>query len=126
MRHTVTCVTRYGQDVDVNEDRILTNLRKGVVEFCVLALLRSDRAYGFELVRSLKKDDLIASEGTLYPLLARLHSGGMVTTEWVESDSGRPRKYYTLTAQGLVYLNTFERAWGTIRHAVDHTLKERP
>lgn len=107
----------------VDEDRILTNLRKGVVELCVLALLRSGRTYGLDLVRSLKDDGLIASEGTLYPLLARLHSGGMVETEWVESDAGRPRKYYTLTAQGSVYLDTFEQAWGAIRDAVDHKLK---
>lgn len=107
----------------VDEDRILTNLRKGVVEFCVLAHLRVGRAYGFDLARTLQDDGLIASEGTLYPLLTRLRSAGMVETEWVESDAGRPRKYYTLTPQGADYLTTFEQSWGTLRDTVDRTLR---
>lgn len=123
MHHTLTCIAWYRQVMVADEDRILTNLRKGVVEFCVLALLRSGRTYGFDLVRSLKEDGLIASEGTLYPLLTRLHAGGMVAAEWVESNAGRPRKYYTLTARGLAYLDTFEQAWGTIRDSVDQTLR---
>lgn len=106
-----------------DEERILTNLRKGVVEFCVLAHLRTERTYGFDLVRKLESDALIASEGTLYPLLTRLRSAGMVETEWVESHDGRPRKYYTLTARGADYLDTFERVWAATRDAVDQTMR---
>lgn len=105
------------------EERILTNLRKGVVEFCVLAHLRGERAYGFDLARKLEEEGLIASEGTLYPLLTRLRSAGMVETEWVESEAGRPRKYYSLTSLGVDHLGTFERTWTAIRDTVDRTIR---
>lgn len=118
----MTCVAWYGRSMAA-EDRILTNLRKGVVEFCVLAHLRDGRAYGFDLVRRLEEDGLIASEGTLYPLLTRLRSAGLVEAEWEESDAGRPRKYYGLTPQGIERLDAFERAWAPIRDTVDRTLR---
>ncbi|MDM4764399.1 PadR family transcriptional regulator [Galbitalea sp. SE-J8] len=109
--------------MDAPEERILTNLRKGVLEFCVLAYLQAGRTYGLDLARRLETDRLIASEGTLYPLLARLRSAGMVETEWVESDAGRPRKYYTLTNLGAEYLDAFRSAWAPLRDTVDRTVR---
>ncbi|MEZ3160982.1 PadR family transcriptional regulator [Microbacterium sp. BWT-B31] len=105
------------------DDRVTTNLRKGVLEFCVLAHIQAGDAYGFELARVLEADGLIAGEGTLYPLLTRLRSSGLVETRWVESDAGRPRKYYTLTPVGVAQLEAFQRAWIPLRDAVDQTMR---
>jgi PadR family transcriptional regulator PadR len=80
---------------------VLSQLRRGILEYCVLALLRDDDRYGFELVRALSNvDGLVTSEGTIYPLLTRLRKDQYVTTFWRESDSGPPRRYYRLTEAG--------------------------
>ena len=76
-------------------------LRKGCLELAVLAALWDGKLYGLEILRQLESDsDLIVSEGTVYPLLSRLKELGLVTSEWVESDAGHPRKYYALTSAG--------------------------
>jgi len=108
-----------------SDDRVTTNLRKGVLEFCVLARIASGDAYGFELARELQADGLIAGEGSLYPLLARLRTGGLVDTRTEESTSGRPRKYYRLTPAGHAQLAAFRAAWVPLRDAVDHAMGER-
>jgi PadR family transcriptional regulator PadR len=80
---------------------VLTQLRRGTIEYCVLAVLAGGQEYAFELVRRLAAvDGLVTSEGTIYPLLSRLRRDGLVTTTWQESDAGPPRKYYRLTAAG--------------------------
>ena len=80
---------------------VLTQLRRGTIEYCVLAVLADSEEYAFELVRRLSAvDGLVTSEGTIYPLLARLRRDGLVTTTWQESDAGPPRKYYQLTPAG--------------------------
>jgi len=94
-----------------------------VLEFCVLAHIQAGRAYGFELARVLEADGLIAGEGTLYPLLTRLRSSGLVDTEWAESEAGRPRRYYTLTPAGIRQLEAFQHAWAPLRDAVDRTMR---
>jgi PadR family transcriptional regulator PadR len=79
----------------------VTQLRRGTLEYCVLALLRDGRRYGFELVRTLSAaDGLLVSEGTIYPLLSRLRRDQLVTTSWQESETGPPRRYYQITAVG--------------------------
>ena len=79
----------------------LSQLRRGALEYCVLALLRDEELYGFELVRQLSASGgLVTSEGTIYPLLTRLRKEELVTTFWRESDSGPPRRYYRLTDAG--------------------------
>jgi PadR family transcriptional regulator, regulatory protein PadR len=76
-------------------------LRKGCLELAILAALWNGKLYGLEILRQLESDsDLIVSEGTVYPLLSRLKAMGLVRSEWVESDSGHPRKYYALTPSG--------------------------
>jgi PadR family transcriptional regulator PadR len=76
-------------------------LRKGCLELAILAALWNGKLYGLEILRQLESDsDLIVSEGTVYPLLSRLKAMGLVRGEWVESDSGHPRKYYALTPSG--------------------------
>jgi PadR family transcriptional regulator PadR len=82
-------------------DKWEVQLRKGCLELAILAALWSGKLYGLEILRRLESDsDLIVSEGTVYPLLSRLKALGLVRSEWVESESGHPRKYYALTAAG--------------------------
>ena len=104
------------------EDRGFAQLRRGVAEFCLLAVLTEDERYGFDLVRTLSDAGLVAGEGTVYPLLARLARDGYVTTTWRESPSGPPRKYYAVTASGRDALGQFAREWRQFRGAVDNML----
>jgi len=103
----------------------ISQLRRGVLEFCVLALLRDEERYGFEIVRTLTEiDGMVTTEGTLYPLLGRLRRDGAVETTWRESPAGPPRRYYRLTPAGDAALVAFSHEWGRFRDAVD-TLLER-
>ena len=99
----------------------MAQLRRGVLEFCVLSLLREEELYGFDLVRRLSEvDGMVISEGTIYPLLSRLRRQGWVTTRWVESESGPPRRYYGLAPDGRSALRDFTLEWRRFRDAVDH------
>jgi PadR family transcriptional regulator PadR len=87
-------------------------LRKGSLELAVLAALWEGRLYGLEILRRLESDsDLIVAEGTVYPLLSRMKALGFVESEWVESDSGHPRKYYRLTSPGRQRALEMARIW---------------
>jgi len=101
----------------------LTQLRRGVLEYCVLSLLRGEELYGFDIVRRLGEvEGLVTSEGTIYPLLSRLRRDGWVTTSWQESESGPPRRYYALTASGRTALAGFIEEWGRFRDSVEQLL----
>jgi PadR family transcriptional regulator, regulatory protein PadR len=104
-------------------DTAISQLRRGVLEFCVLALLRGGERYSYELVRALgDADGLVTTEGTLYPLLGRLRREGLVDTTWRESPSGPPRRYYRLTADGQSALAGFVAEWTRFRGSVDTLL----
>ncbi len=99
---------------------LASSLRRGTLEFCVLALLHDRPRYGVELVRELGAAETLAtSEGTLYPLLSRLRRSGWVRTSWQESPAGPPRRYYELTRDGRTALAHFRREWAAFRDAVD-------
>jgi PadR family transcriptional regulator len=100
----------------------LTELRRGIVEHCVLALIRDHESYAFEIVRVLGAQGLVTSEGTIYPLLARLRRDGLVATVWRESSSGPPRRYYRITDDGRRALDAFVVDWTAFRDAVDALL----
>ncbi len=103
---------------------LLAQLRRGTLEYCVLALLRDEELYGFELVRRLElAEGLITSEGTIYPLLARLRREGWVDTRWQESPSGPPRKYYRLTTAGSEALRHFIAEWENFTKGVNGILE---
>ncbi|WP_307204540.1 PadR family transcriptional regulator [Nocardioides zeae] len=104
-----------------SEAQVLANLRRGVVDHCVLAALRSGERYGLDIARELE-GTLLAGTGTLYPLLSRLRKAGLVTTSWQESSEGPPRRYYRLTGDGDAALQAFEAAWSPFRDAVDGAL----
>jgi PadR family transcriptional regulator PadR len=101
----------------------LTELRRGVVEHCVLALLRHGESYAFDLIRVLAARGLVTSEGTIYPLLARLRRERLVTTSWRESGTGPPRRYYQITDDGRRALEAFAVEWSGFRDAVDGVLE---
>jgi PadR family transcriptional regulator PadR len=101
----------------------LTELRRGVLGQCVLAIARDEEVYAFELVRRLSDaGGLMTSEGTIYPLLARLRREGLVETTWRESAAGPPRRYYRTTAAGERALAAFHADWAAFRDAVDGLL----
>jgi PadR family transcriptional regulator, regulatory protein PadR len=100
--------------------RAESQLRKGVLEYCVLGLLRDGPRYGVELLEVLGTVSVMTtSQGTIYPLLARLRRDGLVDTTWQESPSGPPRRYYVLTGQGRAALAEFTEIWPHFRDAVD-------
>ena len=110
--------------MEPGDSAILTHLRRGALEHCVLALLDGEPRYGLDIARRLGDDGvLLSGEGTLYPLLARLRKQGLVESTWAESTTGPPRRYYSLTEQGRIALASFQRTWTTFRDAVDATLQ---
>jgi PadR family transcriptional regulator PadR len=100
---------------------VLSQLRRGALEYCVLGLLSREERYGFDLVRRLgAMDGMVTGEGTLYPLLSRLQKDGRVATTWRDSDAGGPpRKYYAITAKGRRALDEFAAEWTRFRDTVD-------
>jgi PadR family transcriptional regulator PadR len=93
-------------------DKWEVQLRKGCLELAILAALWDGKLYGLEILRRLESDsDLIVSEGTVYPLLSRLKALGLVRSEWVASDAGHPRKYYTLTPAGKQRVREMAGMW---------------
>ncbi|MFT9671189.1 PadR family transcriptional regulator [Streptomyces rhizosphaericola] len=105
-----------------NEDAKRQQLRKGVLEYCVLVLLRDGPKYGVELLKSLQETALATSQGTVYPLLSRLRRDELVVTTWQESSVGPPRRYYELTDAGRTALDSFTGLWPAFRDTVDHLL----
>ncbi|MEJ5913154.1 PadR family transcriptional regulator [Pseudokineococcus sp. 1T1Z-3] len=107
--------------------KVTAQLRRGVLEHCVLALLRTREMYTLDLVRELARvSGQSVSEGTLYPMLTRLRRDGKVTTTWHESASGPPRKYFALTDQGRGALETFVVGWRDFTTAIDALLAAPP
>jgi PadR family transcriptional regulator PadR len=106
-------------------DRV-AQLRKGVLELAILGLLRAGESYGGEIVLALSgRPGLDASAGTVYPILSRLKTSGLVDTTWVESASGPPRKYYRLSTAGSAALTEGTQAWRGLVHALDSLLEEK-
>ncbi len=100
-----------------------TQMRKGLLEFCILKSIATEKAYASDILQRLKKADLIVVEGTIYPLLNRLKDSGALEYSWQESKSGPPRKYYTLTKKGKDDLKLLEQAWQEINEAVTSLFK---
>ena len=96
---------------DTNADNIKAQMRKGVLEYCILSMLKGGDAYVSLLISSLKDARMIVVEGTLYPLLTRLKNQGMLNYRWEESTQGPPRKYYSLTDKGREVLAEMDMAW---------------
>jgi PadR family transcriptional regulator, regulatory protein PadR len=107
-------------------DAQVAQMRRGLLPYCVLAMLRDTERYGFELVQALGSvDGMVTGQGTIYPLLSRLRRQGLVGTTWRESAAGPPRRYYQLTEAGRTALAGFTRDWTQLRDSVDTLLGAR-
>ncbi|MFC5624325.1 PadR family transcriptional regulator [Algoriphagus winogradskyi] len=89
-------------------------MRKGLLEFCVLHIISRGEVYTSDLIEELTQAQMIVVEGTLYPLLNRLKSASLVEYRWVESESGPPRKYYSITEEGKSFLSTLSNTWDSL------------
>ena len=101
-------------------------MRKGILEFCILSILQHGEAYPSDIIGQLKESKLIVVEGTLYPLLTRLKNSGLLTYRWEESTSGPPRKYYTLTEFGTEFTQDLEITWSSLSTSVDKIKNSKP
>lgn len=102
----------------MNVDNIKSQMRKGMLEYCILLLLHRQKSYASDIIGRLKEAQLIVVEGTLYPLLTRLKNDGLLNYEWVESTQGPPRKYYALSPEGENFLRELEGAWDQLANTV--------
>lgn len=104
----------------MNIDNAKSQMRKGMLEYCVLLLLRDRPAYASDIIQQLKEAQLLVVEGTLYPLLTRLKNDGLLSYAWQESTQGPPRKYYALTDLGETFLSGLDTAWTELSNTVNH------
>lgn len=103
----------------MNIENVQAQMRKGVLEFCILNVISKQEAYASDIIDALKNAKLLVVEGTLYPLLTRLKNEGLLCYTWEESKSGPPRKYYKLTPEGQIMLLEMTKTWHELQHAVD-------
>lgn len=103
----------------MNIENTKAQMRKGILEFCILSILSQREAYPSEIIDSLKKEKMIVVEGTLYPLLTRLKNDELLQYRWEESNAGPPRKYYSLTKLGEAVLEELSNTWNELREAVN-------
>jgi PadR family transcriptional regulator, regulatory protein PadR len=105
-------------------ENVKSQMRKGVLEFCILLIASKKQIYASEILQELTKAELLVVEGTLYPLLNRLKQDGLLEYTWAESKSGPPRKYYALTPSGKTVLTQLTRHWETLNDSVRTLLKK--
>jgi PadR family transcriptional regulator PadR len=102
----------------MNIDNTKAQMRKGILEYCILSILAKKDLYTSDIIRALKENDLIVVEGTLYPLLTRQKNAGLLNYRWEESTQGPPRKYYSLTEIGRTYLKELDTSWDSLINSV--------
>ncbi len=101
-------------------DNTKIQMRKGVLEYCILSIISQREVYASEILEALKEAQLIVVEGTIYPLLTRLKNSGLLSYKWEESSEGPPRKYYQLTENGKIFLQELDNTWNDLVHTVNH------
>jgi PadR family transcriptional regulator PadR len=110
---------RLKTEENMNIENTQSQMRKGILEFCILSIIRRGEAYPSDIVEEMKAANLNILEGTLYPLLTRLKNANMLTYRWVESNSGPPRKYFSLTEKGDAFYRELEATWNELANAVN-------
>ncbi|MFP4556202.1 MAG: PadR family transcriptional regulator [Bacteroidales bacterium] len=103
----------------MNAENAKAQMRKGVLELCILSILARGDAYTTDLINKLKEAQMIVVEGTLYPMLTRQKNAGLLSYRWEESPQGPPRKYYSLTPKGKEYLTELDEGWENIIETVN-------
>lgn len=104
----------------MNAENVKSQMRKGILEYCILLLLKKEPSYTSDLIQKLKEARLIVVEGTLYPLLTRLKNSRLLSYQWIESTQGPPRKYYRLTEAGEAFLKELELSWQELNDTINH------
>ena len=102
-----------------------TQMRKGILEYCILSIISKGEIYASDIIAELKRAQLLVVEGTLYPLLTRLKNNGLLSYNWQESTSGPPRKYYQITPEGTAVLERLDNTWKELVYAVETSLQRR-
>lgn len=105
----------------MNIDNMKAQMRKGVLELCIMSIIAQQEVYPSDIISKLKEAELIVVEGTLYPLLSRLKNSGLLSYSWKESSSGPPRKYFSLTQEGEKVLGEMNENWSQLVNAVNTT-----
>ena len=105
----------------MNDINKFEQLRRGLLEFMVLKVISHRKVYAADILKALDGTEFTTGEGTLYPLVSRLRREGLITYEWVESEAGPPRKYFSLTTSGMEQLKDFEAYWQTINNTIART-----
>ncbi|MCF8227277.1 MAG: PadR family transcriptional regulator [Bacteroidales bacterium] len=108
----------------MNVENAKAQMRKGVLEFCILAILSKKDCYASEIISTMKEKDLIIVEGTLYPLLTRQKNAGLLSYRWEESTQGPPRKYYALTKKGKKYMDELKGSWKELIDSVNSIISK--
>ena len=108
----------------MNIENTKQQMRKGILEYCILAVLKDQDLYASEILKDLKQAKLLVVEGTLYPLLTRLKNADLLQYRWEESTSGPPRKYFTLTEEGVAFLEELKITWNELQHAINTVTKK--
>lgn len=106
----------------MNVENSKAQMKKGILEYCILAIIKRGEVYASDILDELKQAQLIVVEGTLYPLLTRLKNEGLLSYQWVESKSGPPRKYFQLTPEGNTFLNELELTWNELTDSVNQII----
>jgi len=101
-----------------------SQMKKGILEYCILSIIKSKEVYPSEVIKELKSAKLIVVEGTIYPLLTRLKNAELLSYRWQESTSGPPRKYYSITNKGAKFLGELEKTWLNIAKSVENITKK--
>ena len=109
----------------MNIENTSSQMRKGILEFCILSIIKQGEAYPSDIIEKMKTANLHIFEGTLYPLLTRLKNAEMLTYRWVESNSGPPRKYFSLTEKGAGFYKELESTWNELNNAVKMVIKQQ-
>jgi PadR family transcriptional regulator, regulatory protein PadR len=103
----------------MNLDNTQSQMKKGILEFCILSVIKKGEAYPSDIVEEMKIANMQILEGTLYPLLTRLKNAEMLSYRWVESSGGPPRKYFSLTDKGLEFYDILEKTWKELVEGVN-------
>lgn len=103
----------------MNLENTRSQMRKGILEYCILSLIARGEVYASDIIETLKDAKLIVVEGTLYPLLSRLKNAGLLQYAWKESDQGPPRKYYSLTENGKIFIQELSITWEQLNQSVE-------
>ena len=110
----------------MNIENTQSQMRKGVLEFCILSIIQRGEAYPSDIIEEMKRANLNILEGTLYPLLTRLKNADLLSYRWVESSGGPPRKYFSLTDKGAAFYKELDNTWREMSEAVERVILVPP